>query len=90
MTEPSKTYSGYSPPVTIELEVGASKFSVGSLSADKLALRDAKSLPPLSGVVRLTVDGHVTVYHVELPEGIDPQRDEQIYHVVESDVSAVV
>ena len=54
-----------------------------------MALRDAKVLGPLAGIVRLTIDGQVTVYHVELPEGIDPRRQEQVYRVIEADVSAV-
>jgi hypothetical protein len=85
-----KSFSGYSPPITIELQIGSNHFNVASMSSEGIALRDATPLGPTSGVIRMTVDKHLTVYHVELPQGIDPARDEQVYRVIESsDVSAV-
>lgn len=59
---------------------------------DDVARRSGgRAVKPSTGIVQLTIDGHVTIYQVELPEGIDPGRDEQPYRVIESsDVSAVV
>lgn len=56
MHSSSLPYSGYSPEISMELEVEGQTFSIGSMSTDKLILRNPAPLPPTAGVARLTVD----------------------------------
>ena len=87
---PDTMSSGYSPPISMELQVGDERFEVASLGGEKLIVSDARLLPPTTGIVRVIVDGQVTVYHVELPNGIIPEARHQLIRVVRpSKVSAV-
>jgi hypothetical protein len=65
----------------MDLQVGDQRFEVASLGGDKMIVSDAKPLPACNGVVRVIVDGQVTVYHVELPEGIVPEARHQAMRV---------
>lgn len=88
MHSSSLPYSGYSPEISMELEVEGQTFSIGSMSTDKLILRNPAPLPPTAGVARLTVDGKVRLFHIELHEGIDPVRAEQVYRLLNPSVPA--
>ncbi len=76
--------SGYSPPITIELIVQGQQFNVASLGPDNAILRSARSVQPGTGMIRLTIDGHLTIYHIDLPQGIDPQRNEQPFVLIDA------
>jgi hypothetical protein len=82
--------SGYSPPIAIELIIHGQRFDVASVGPDRAILRDARALNAGLGIIRLTVDAHVTVYQVDLTQGIDPARTEQPFMLigVESEVAA--
>ncbi len=79
-----KELSEYSPLITIELIVRGQQFNVASLGPDNVILRSARSLQPGTGIIRLMIDGHLTTYHVNLPQGIDPQRNEQPFVLIDA------
>jgi hypothetical protein len=76
---PTAPRADYSPDISIELLVHGERFNVASLGPRNLALRDARPMAPGVGIVRLVVDGQVTVIHVDLRTGIDPSRPTQPY-----------
>src|SRR2546429_246189 len=49
MAESSNVMSGYSPPISIELQVGADRFNVASLGPEWMILRDARAVNASSG-----------------------------------------
>ncbi len=74
--------SGYSPPISITLTLQGEHYNVASLDSGRVRLRDARPAEPGQGVIRLEVDGRITLFHVDLTEGIDPARQYQSYHRV--------
>ena len=69
--------SGYSPPIRITLEVSNEQFAVAELGDDFLVLRSARKLEPSSGTVTVDVDGRRVIHQVRLPNGIDPDLEDQ-------------
>jgi hypothetical protein len=82
--------SGYSPPITIQLQLNGERFNVASVGSRQAILRDARVMPAGIGTVRIDVDGDVTEYQVNLFNGIDPQQVEQPFVLlgVKSEVAA--
>jgi hypothetical protein len=75
---------GYSPYLLAVLEVAGEELNVAALGPGKLTIRNAKALPACRAVLRVTIDQDVDARVVDLYEGIDPQRREQPFRVVES------
>ncbi len=78
----SNSYTGYSPPIKIEMLVQGHTFNVASVGGGRLILRDARPMAPATGIIRIIVDGQPTVHHVHLTDGIDPARTIQPYLLV--------
>src|SRR6266850_1686976 len=78
MEQGSKSSSfGYSPPIRITLVVSNEQFAVAELGDDFLVLRSPRKLDPSSGTVTVDVDGRRVIHQVRLPNGIDPDLEDQ-------------
>ena len=66
---------GHSAEVRISLSIGDRLFNVAQLGPDYLILRDASDHPPTVGEITLSIDGKVTRWPVELPDGIRAADD---------------
>jgi hypothetical protein len=73
----SQIDGAYSPDVSGELTIHGLQFVLSSIGSKTISVRNPAVALPGQGTVRLTIDQDVTVYHVELPEGIDPLRETQ-------------
>lgn len=82
MTTQYSAFTGYSPEISAELLIHGERFNVGSLGPDELIVRAPRPIKPGPGTVRLTVDGRVTLYHIDLFNGIDPTRVDQPYKLL--------
>ena len=69
--------SGYSPPIRITLEIGHEEFAVAELGDDFLVLKSPRAIGPASGTVVVDVDGQRVLHRVSLPNGIDPESEDQ-------------
>jgi hypothetical protein len=76
-------YAGYSPDISMELELHGERFNVAASGSKTLRLRNARPMPPGLGTLRMTVNGNVTLTPVELYQGVDPNLKEQAYKQVE-------
>ena len=77
-------FSGYSPPISITLQVDATQFDVAAVGPDHLVLRSPRQIPPLSGTLVVKVDGQETIRRVMLPEGINPSKKRQPLVILET------
>jgi len=77
MANSSASSSGYSPPIRITLEVSNEQFAVAELGDDFLVLRSPRKVSPSSGTVTVDVDGRRVIHQVLLPNGIDPDIEDQ-------------
>ena len=77
MANSSASSSGYSPPIRITLEVSNEQFAVAELGDDFLVLRSPRRLNPSSGTLKVDVDGRHVIHQVLLPNGIDPDKEDQ-------------
>jgi hypothetical protein len=68
----------------MELAMGAERFRVASVDSEGIVIRAARRFPAGRGTLRLVVDRRVTTYHVYLPDGIDPERTDQSYQLLEA------
>ena len=75
---------GYSPPISIELVLHGHRFNVASVGPNMAILRNARKLEPGNGIIQWNVGGQITVYHAILPQGIDPQRNEQPFVLIDA------
>jgi hypothetical protein len=73
----SSSDAGYSPEISAELFLYDHCFQVASLGPNRVVIRHARSLPPGRGTIRMLIDGHLTLYHVEFPSGISPEHLDQ-------------
>jgi hypothetical protein len=76
--------AGYSAEVSIELQVGAERFSVASFGGDRMIIRSPRALSRCAGTVRIIVDNHVSTCTVELIDGLDPTRRDQPYRLLKA------
>ena len=76
-------YAGYSPDISIELELHGERFNVAATGSEYLRLRNPRPMPPGRGTLRMTVNGNVTAKQVELPQGIDADQKMQSYKLAE-------
>ena len=74
---PTSSAAGYSPSISAELTLHGERFKVAALGPDGVVLRSARPCDPGTGVIRVDVDGRVTLYHFDFTHGIDPARREQ-------------
>ena len=77
MANSAASSSGYSPPIRITLEVANEQFAVAELGDDFLVLRSPRKLSPAAGTVTVDVDGRRVIHQVLLPNGIDPDIEDQ-------------
>jgi len=78
MASNSASSSGYSPPIRITLEVGGERFQVAQLGEDFLVLVAPREFEPTSGTVVVDVDGERIIHRVSLPNGINPDVEDQV------------
>ncbi len=69
--------SGYSPPIRITLEVANERFSVAEMGLDFVVLKTPRRLGRSSGTIFIDVDGQQVLHRVLLPNGIDPDAEDQ-------------
>jgi hypothetical protein len=81
-------YAGYSPDISMELELHGERFNVAATGSATLRLRNPRTMPPGRGTLRMTVNGNVTTTHVELIEGINPDQKVHAYKRVEQSEGA--
>ena len=87
-TRPPQPDTAYSPDLSAELTLHGERFAVAALGPDELVVRSARPVTAGHGTVRMVIDGQPTVYHVDLWLGIDPDRREQAYRMIGTDVNA--
>jgi hypothetical protein len=74
--------SDYSPFIAMELELHGERFDVAAIGPESVRLRNAKSMPPGQGTVRLTVKDNVTILVIDLYQGIAVDRARQAYTLI--------
>jgi len=74
--------SSYSPDISMELLVHGERMNVAAMGPSNIVVRSARTAPPGPGTICLKVNGRITVYHIELPQGIDPTRQHQPVRLV--------
>jgi hypothetical protein len=82
MNSNGSSFTGYSPNVSMELTIHGERFNVASLGPSKFIVRNPRLVKPGAGTLRLLVDTRVTIYHMELIDGIDPKRGSQPYRLL--------
>jgi hypothetical protein len=68
--------NGYSADVRMQLYVNGHAFRIGQLGPDFLILDDPADLPPAEGEITMSIDGEVSRWKVQLPDGISVKREE--------------
>ena len=76
---PTLPDAGYSPPLTIDLTLHGEQYEVAAIGPDAVTLRHPRTAPPGHGVVCVSIDGRPILYHVDLFDGIDPDRKKQAF-----------
>jgi len=71
------SFSGYSPPIRITLELDGAAFDVAEVGPDHVTLRSPHNSPPVQAVLVVNIDGRVKRRQVMLPQGILKGRDRQ-------------
>jgi hypothetical protein len=85
MSEPQHASGvAYSPDISIELALDGERFSIASVGPANMVVRAARRVPAGRGTLRILVDRKPTTHHVYLPDGIDPARRRQAYHLLEA------
>ena len=64
--------AGYSPTAHIDLLIGDLVIPLGEVGSKRIKVRNAVSVAPGAGVIRLRIDGKEICSSVLLPDGIDP------------------
>jgi hypothetical protein len=73
----ASTFTGYSPPIRITLEVDGLAFDVAEVGPDHVTLRSSRDCAPMRAALIVNIDGRVKHRQVMLPEGILKGRDRQ-------------
>ena len=71
------SFSGYSPPIRITLELDGTAFDVAEVGPDHVTLRSPRDCAPMPATLIVNIDGRIKKRHVMLPEGIIKGRDRQ-------------
>jgi hypothetical protein len=74
--------NGHSPDIRMELLMGGQSFGLAQMCDGKVAVREPRQMPPGVATIRLTVGAEVTIYEINLPNGIDPALRKQSYRLV--------
>ena len=69
--------AGYSPKISAELLLHDQSFAVAALGPGQVVIQSPRPLPPGRGTIYMRIDGQLTVYHAELPSGINPSHPAQ-------------
>lgn len=69
--------SGYSPQISADLSIHGEVFKLAAMGPDCVTIQDARTMPPGQATIRMLVDHKLTIYHVELANGIDPNIYDQ-------------
>jgi len=69
--------SGHSAVVTMNLRLDTKVIPVRQLAPAFLIVDGCHDLASTAGEIAVTIDGHLTLYSVELPEGISSSRTRQ-------------
>ncbi len=71
------SFTGYSPPIRITLELDGAAFDVAEAGPDHVTLRSPHDCVPSQALLTVNIDGRIKKRHVMLPEGIIKGRDRQ-------------
>ncbi len=71
--------SGCSPEISAELLLHGQRIAVASIGPDAIVVWGVQRVERGQGTIRLDMDGRITLYHVDLVNGIDPDRDRQTF-----------
>lgn len=74
----------HSPALSANLIIHGERFTVAALGPDHVVVLSARPVPPGHGIIHFRMDDHLTTYHVDLVDGIDPHRGEQVYRLLET------
>ena len=62
--------AGYSPPLTITLDMGGQTFNVAATAPEYVILRDAADVPPGEAVLHVDIDGDVRSETLHFRKGL--------------------
>lgn len=68
---------GYSPDIVMTLFLGGEQFDVWTVGPSEMTLHDPRPMRPGKGSLQIRIADSVSIYPMELTEGIDPARREQ-------------
>ncbi len=69
----------HSPELSADLLIHGHRLAIAALGPEHIVLRSPRLVAAGEGAIHLKVDSQLTIYHVDLPQGIDPNRREQSY-----------
>jgi hypothetical protein len=81
---PISSGAGYSPDISMELTLDGERFRVASIGPDEVVVRGVRRVPPGRGTLRLVVDRKATMFHIYLPDGLDPDRVRHAYRLLDA------
>ena len=73
----ANSFSGYSPPIRITLELDGTAFDVAEVGSDHVTVRSPRDCAPTQALLIVNIDGRIKKRHVMLPEGIKKGREQQ-------------
>jgi hypothetical protein len=68
---------GHSAVVTMSLRLGSQVIPVRQLAPTFLIIDGRRDVGSTAGEIALTIDGHLALYRVQLPDGISSARTRQ-------------
>jgi hypothetical protein len=71
------SFTGYSPPIRITLELDGTVFDVAEVGPDHVTVRSPRDCAPMQAFLIINIDGRIKRRQVMLPEGILKGRDRQ-------------
>jgi len=73
----ASSFTGYSPPIRITLEVNGMVMDVAEAGPDHVTLRSQCDCAPMQAILIVNIDGRIKRRRLMLPEGILQGRDRQ-------------
>lgn len=76
----------HSPELSADLSIHGQKFTVAALGPEHVVVRSPRQIAAGEGIIHFKMDNQLTIYRIDLPQGIDPTRREQNYRLLETRV----